>query len=112
MMLESLSLTTLTDAAGFSAQVGDIRQSLLSLGLLIIVAKLAEGAFRRLHLNSILAYASAGILLGPVLQALTGWYELVISTDSLEITTADRIEVEDAETPKYLRLKNGDFQLP
>ena len=39
-------------------------------------------------------------------------YELVISTDSLEITTADRIEVEDAETPKYLRLKNGDFQLP
>ena len=73
MMLESLSLTTLTDAAGFSAQVGDIRQSLLSLGLLIIVAKLAEGAFRRLHLNSILAYASAGILLGPVLQVLTGW---------------------------------------
>ena len=43
-------------------------------------------------------------------------YELVISTDSseitTEITTADRIEVEDAETPKYLRLKNGDFQLP
>ena len=39
-------------------------------------------------------------------------YELVISTDSSEITTADRIDVEDAETPKYLRLKNGDFQLP
>ena len=73
MMLESLSLTTLTDLAGFSPQVGDIRQSLLSLGLLIIVAKLAEGVFRRLHLNSIVAYASAGILLGPVLQVLTGW---------------------------------------
>ena len=67
------SLANLADLAGFSAQVGDIRQSLLSLGLLIIVAKLAEGACRRLHLNSILAYASAGILLGPMLQALTGW---------------------------------------
>ena len=73
MPLEALSFTNLADLADFSAQVGDIRQSLLSLGLLIIVAKLAEGAFRRLHLNSILAYASAGILLGPVLQALTGW---------------------------------------
>ena len=56
-----------------SVQAGDIHQSLLSLGLLIIVAKLAEGVFRRLRLNSILAYATAGILLGPVLQELTGW---------------------------------------
>ena len=39
-------------------------------------------------------------------------YELLVTTDSLEITTADRIEVEDAENPKYLRLKNGDFRLP
>ena len=67
------SLPMIPDMAGFLSQGGDIRQSLLSLGLLIIVAKLAEGAFRRLHLNSILAYATAGILLGPVLQALTGW---------------------------------------
>ncbi len=51
----------------------EIRESLLSLGLLIIVAKLAEGVFRRLRLNSILAYATAGILLGPALQSLTGW---------------------------------------
>ena len=56
-----------------SVQAGDIHQSLLSLGLLIIVAKLAEGVFRRLRLNSILAYATAGILLGPILQELTGW---------------------------------------
>ena len=73
MLLEGLSLTALADGVGFSDQLGNIRQSLLSLGLLLIVAKLAEGVFRRLHLNSILAYASAGILLGPVLQALTGW---------------------------------------
>ena len=64
MLFESLPL---------SVQTGDIHQSLLSLGLLIIVAKLAEGVFRRLRLNAILAYATAGILLGPVLQELTGW---------------------------------------
>ncbi|MDE2780572.1 MAG: cation:proton antiporter [Chloroflexota bacterium] len=73
MLFEGLTIPVLTDPAGFLSQVGDIRQSLLALGLLLIVAKLAEGVFRRLHLNSILAYASAGILLGPVLQSLTGW---------------------------------------
>ena len=54
MLLEGLSLTALADGVGFSDQLGNIRQSLLSLGLLLIVAKLAEGVFRRLHLNSIL----------------------------------------------------------
>ena len=40
-------------------------------------------------------------------------YEVVLSDNvPLEITSADRIEVEDAENLKYLRLKNGDFQLP
>ncbi|MYC30642.1 MAG: CBS domain-containing protein [Chloroflexi bacterium] len=72
-MFGEISLSPLADMASFSTEGGDIRQSLLALGLLIIVAKLAEGVFRRLHLNSILAYASAGILLGPVLQVLTGW---------------------------------------
>ncbi len=56
-----------------AAETGELRQSLLSLGLLIIVAKLAEGIFRRLHLNSIVAYAAAGILLGPALESLVGW---------------------------------------
>jgi len=73
MLFEGLTIPGLIDPAGYLSQVGDIRQSLLALGLLLIVAKLAEGVFRRMHLNSILAYASAGILLGPVLQSLTGW---------------------------------------
>ncbi len=73
MLSEDLFFFTPAEAVSFSAQAGDIHQSLLSLGLLIIVAKLTEGVFRRLHLNSILAYATAGILLGPVLQILTGW---------------------------------------
>ncbi len=56
-----------------AARGDEIHESLLALGLLIIVAKLAEGVFRRLHLSSILAYALTGVLLGPALNALGLW---------------------------------------
>ena len=35
-----------------------------------------------------------------------------ISEPTVQITPADRIEVEAAENLKYLRLRAGDFQLP
>ena len=41
-------------------------EALLSVGLLIIVAKLVEGLLRRFRLNSIVAYTLTGLLLGPV----------------------------------------------
>lgn len=41
-------------------------EALLSLGLLIIAAKLAEAFLSRFGLNSIIAYTATGILLGPV----------------------------------------------
>ncbi len=41
--------------------------ALLSIGLLIIVAKLAEGVLRRFRINAIVAYAATGVLLGPLL---------------------------------------------
>ena len=44
-----------------------IAHDLLSIGLLIVVAKLAEGVFGRIGISSLVAYAAAGILLGPVL---------------------------------------------
>ena len=44
----------------------EIYEALFSVGLLIVVAKLLEGIFKRFGLNSIIAYATAGILLGPV----------------------------------------------
>lgn len=49
---------------------------LVPLGLLVVVAKLLEGAAGRLGLSSIAAYAATGVLLGPV----TGW---VVPTDEL-----------------------------
>ena len=41
-------------------------EALLSIGLLIVVAKLIEGVLNRFGVSSIVAFTAAGILLGPV----------------------------------------------
>lgn len=41
-------------------------EALLSIGLVIVVAKLVEGLLRHFRLNAIVAYTATGILLGPV----------------------------------------------
>ena len=43
-----------------------IHDALLSVGLLIVAAKLMEGVFKRFGLNSIIAFATTGVILGPV----------------------------------------------
>ena len=50
----------------------ELHDALFSIGLLIVVAKLLEGVFKRLGLNSIIAYATAGVILGPV-TGLVEW---------------------------------------
>ncbi len=49
----------------------EIYDALFSIGLLIVVAKLFEGVFKRFGLNSIIAYAATGVVVGP----LTGLVE-------------------------------------
>ena len=44
----------------------DLQNAVLSVGLLIVVAKLLEGLFKRFNLNSIIAYATTGVVLGPL----------------------------------------------
>ena len=44
----------------------DIHEALLAIGLLIVLAKLLEGVFKRFGLNSIIAYAVTGVILGPL----------------------------------------------
>ena len=44
----------------------EIHAALFSIGILIVVAKLLEGVFKRFGLNSIIAYAVTGVILGPV----------------------------------------------
>ena len=56
----------------------EIHEALFSIGLLIVVAKLLEGVFKRFGLNAIIAYATAGVILGPA----TG---LVESASEVEI---------------------------
>ena len=55
----------------------EIHEALLSVGLLIVIAKLLEGVFKRFGLNSIIAYATAGVILGP----LTGLVETGVETE-------------------------------
>ena len=71
--MEGLSLQGIGELFGLQSALKH-SGSLLSLGLLIIAAKLTEGVFRRLRLKSIVAYATAGILLGPVLRLSGAWW--------------------------------------
>ena len=43
-----------------------MHDALLSIGLLVVVAKLLEGVLRRFRINAIVAYTLTGILLGPI----------------------------------------------
>ena len=71
--MEALSLQEIAELIGLQDAL-EHQGSLLSLGLLIIVAKLTEGVFRHLRLKAIVAYATAGILLGPVLRLSGIWW--------------------------------------
>ena len=51
---------------------------ILSIGLLIVVAKLLEGVLRRFRLSSIVAYTAAGIALGPVAGLIEPTQELQV----------------------------------
>ncbi len=43
----------------------ELHESLFSIGILIVVAKLMEGLFKRFGLNAIIAFIAAGVVLGP-----------------------------------------------
>ena len=43
-----------------------MHEALFSIGLLIVFAKLLEGIFKRFGLSAIIAYATSGVVLGPV----------------------------------------------
>ena len=51
-------------------------EALLSIGLLIIVTKLAEGVLGRFHLSAIVGYMATGVVLGPVTGLVEATVEL------------------------------------
>jgi Kef-type K+ transport system membrane component KefB len=56
----------------------EIYDALFAIGLLLVVAKLLEGVFRRFGLNSIIAYAITGVILGPVTGLVEAGTEIEI----------------------------------
>ncbi len=56
----------------------ELHEALFSIGLLIIVAKLLEGVFKRFGLNSIIAYATTGVILGPTTGLVNTGTELEV----------------------------------
>ena len=73
MFVEHLPFLDIMEWFSVAGSSVELRQSLLSLGVLIITAKVFEGALRRLRLNAIIAYAAAGIFLGPVMDLTGVW---------------------------------------
>ena len=55
-----------------------IEEALLSIGLLIVVAKLSEGILRRFRISSIVAYTVTGVVLGPIMGIVEPTAELNI----------------------------------
>ena len=70
----------------------EIHETLLSIGLLLIVAKLLEGIFKRFGLNSIIAYATAGVILGPATGLVKSGaeIEIVLNAQGHEISFKER----------------------
>ena len=83
MLIEGLSFLGPAGLFTVSGAAGELRGSLLALGALLVAAKLAEGVFRRLRLNAIVAYATTGIVLGPLLSLSGTWH--VESTPHIQL---------------------------
>ena len=56
----------------------EIYDALFAIGLLLVVAKLLEGIFRRFGINSIVAYAATGVILGPITGVVEAGSEIEI----------------------------------
>ena len=56
----------------------ELHESIFAVGLLIVGAKLFEGVFKRFGLNAIIAYAVAGVILGPATGLVESGSEIEI----------------------------------
>ena len=85
----------------------DIHESLLSIGLLIVVAKLLEGVFKRFGLNSIIAYATTGVILGPVTGLVKSGTEIEIVLSIGIFIFFFLIGLEELDIPGFLSAIRG-----
>ena len=90
--------------------MGHEAEAILSIGLLVILAKIAEGVFRRFGLNSIIAYAAVGILLGPVLGIVHVEYtELTILLGIGIFVFFFLIGLDDIDIAAFMNVIQGRF---
>ena len=85
--------------------------ALLSIGLLIIVAKLAEGALRRFRVNAIVAYAATGVLLGPVLGIVEATADLNVLLNIGIFVFFFLIGLDEIDIAAFVRSVRGRFFL-
>ena len=88
-----------------------MEDTLLSLGLLLVVAKLAEGLAIRLHQSAIAAFVLTGIVLGPVLGVVEAEADLAIFFSVGVIFLFFLIGVDEIDIAGFVETLRGRFFL-
>lgn len=86
-------------------------QVLLSIGLLLLAAKIGEGLARRIHQSSIVAYLLAGVLLGPILNVVQPTTEPRLFFTVGIIFLFFLIGIDELDIPGFLSTLRGRFFL-
>ena len=86
-----------------------MEEALLSIGLLIVLAKIAEGLLRRFRVNSIVAYAATGVLLGPVLGIVEPTVELEILLSIGVFLFFFLIGLDEIDVSSFISIIKGRF---
>ena len=88
-----------------------IAEALLSIGLLIVVAKLIEGVLSRIGLSSIVAFTAAGILLGPVTGLVSHEGHILIFLEIGVFIFFFLIGLDEIDIPGFMATIGGRFFL-
>ena len=86
-----------------------IEEALLSIGLLVLATKLAEGILKRFRVNSIVAYTLVGILLGPVTGIVEPTSEMQILLGIGIFLLFFLIGLDELDIPSFVAAFRGRF---
>ncbi len=86
-----------------------IHEALLSIGLLVVIAKLAEGVLGRFGLSSIVAYTATGILLGPITGMVEPTSELRLFLSIGVFLLFFLVGLDEIDIPSFMATIRGRF---
>ena len=84
-------------------------ETLFAIGMLVVVAKLAEGVFRRFGLSSIVAYTVTGVVLGPVVGLVEPVAELHVFLGVGVFVLFFLVGIDEIDIPDFLATIRGRF---